>query len=241
MKYIITILITFNSLQAIGQIYGYNNSRKQTFISSSSATLRIQPDQVVLSLGIESRGKDLLTTKNENHKKLSASIKYCQDNGIPDKYIQTDYIRIYPNYHTSHSINIDYYSVSQSFSIILDDLGKYEQILTDLLTLGINKVNNIEFRTTQLKENRYKVRKMAIDAAKEKAKFLASEIGIELGEIINISESTQNPVNSFSRHNYANISQNVLQYDSGEIEDSTLAIGMLSLKANVTLTYEIKE
>ena len=241
MKYILTLMIGILSLQAFGQIYGHNNSGKQTFRSSGDAILRIQPDQVVLSLGIESRGKDLILTKKENHDRLSASLKYCQDNGIPDKYIQTDYIRIKPHYEYSSSVNIDFYSVSQSFSIIIDDLTKYEQFLTDLLSLGINKVNNIEFRTTQLKENRYKVRKMAIEAAKEKAKFLSNEIGIELGQIINIGESTQNPVNSFSRSNYANVSQNVYQYDTGGIEDSTLAIGMLSLKANATLTYEIKE
>lgn len=241
MKNILTTMLCILSLQAFGQIYGYNNSGGQTFRSSGDAILRIQPDQVVLSLGIESRGKNLLETKKENHDRLSASIKYCQNNGIPDKYIQTDYIRINPHYDYGSNVSIDYYSVSQSFSIIIDDLNKYEIFLTDLLSLGINKVNNIEFRTTQLKENRYKVRKMAIEAAKEKAEFLSNEIGIELGQIINISESTQNPVNSFSRSNYANVSQNVVQFNSGGIEDSTLAIGMLSLKANATLTYEIKE
>jgi len=241
MKYILTILISIYSLQTFGQVYGYNKSGKQTFVSSGDAILRIQPDQVVLSLGIESRGIDLIEAKKENHETLSASIEYCQNNGIPDKYIQTDYIRINPHY-IYGGVNIDYYSVSQSFSIIIDDLEKYEKFLTDLLSLGINRVNNIEFRTTKkLKENRYKVRKMAIEAAKENAKFLANEIGIELGKIINIKEYTQNPVNSFSRNNYANVAQNMVQYNSGGMDDSTLAIGMLSLKANATLTYEIKE
>ena len=102
-------------------------------------------------------------------------------------------------------------------------------------------MNNVEFRTTNLKENRYKVRKMAIEAAKEKAEFLTNEIGIKLGKIVNIGETVNNPANSFSRNNYANVSQNVVQFDTGGTEDSTLALGMLSLKVTVNLTYEIVE
>lgn len=222
-------------------MYGYNNSDKQIFRTSGDAILRIQPNQVVLSLGVELIGKDLVPTKEENSQILSAAIKYCKNNGIPDKYIQSDYVRINPHYDYLSDRKIDYYSVSQKFSVVIEDLEKYEQFLTDLLNLGINKVNNIEFRTTELKDNRYKVRKMAIEAAKEKAEFMASEVGIKLGKIINISEYSQNPVNSFSRSNYANISQNVVQQNAGGSNNSTLAIGMLSLKANVSLTFEIIE
>ena len=241
MKYLIASLFALTSFSLSAQMYPYNPNNKQIFRSSGDAILRIQPDQVVLSLGVESRGKDLIKTKDETYKKLSASIKYCKEQGIPDKYIQTDFIRINPHYDYGSDVIIDYYSVTQKFSIIIEDLDKYETLLTELLNLGINKVNNIEFRTTKLKENRYKVRKMAIEAAKEKAKFLADEIDIKLGKIINISESTNNPVNSFSRSNYANISQNIVQSDGGGFDGSTLAIGMLSLKANVNLTYELIE
>jgi len=239
MKYLLILIITLSSNFVFGQFYG--NSDTKIFRSSGDAILRIQPDQVVLSLGVESRGKELIQTKEKNYKIQNDAISYCKSQGIPDKYIQTDFVRINPHYSYGNDVIIDYYSVVQSVSIIIEDLEKYEQILTDLLNIGVNKVNNIEFRTTNLKENRYKVRKMAIKAAKEKADFLTSEIGIKLGKIINIGETVNNPTNSFSRSNYANISQNIVQSNTGGIENSTLAIGMLSLKATVNLTYEIEE
>jgi len=239
MKYLLILLITLSSNLAFGQLYG--NSNDKIFQSSGDAILRIAPDQVVLSLGVETRGKELIQTKEINYKIQSEAINYCKRQGIPDKYIQTDYVRINPRYNYNNDVIIDYYSVVQSISIIIEDMEKYEQILTDLLNIGINKVNNVEFRTTNLKENRYKVRKMAIEAAKEKAEFLTNEIGIKLGKIVNIGETVNNPVNLFSRNNYANVSQNVVQFDTGGAEDSTLALGMLSLKATVNLTYEIVE
>lgn len=150
-------------------------------------------------------------------------------------------MRIDPRYDYGGNVSIDYYSVVQKISIIIEDLETYEQILTSLLEIGINKVENIQFRTTNLKESRMKVRKMAIATAKEKAEFLTSEIGIKLGQIINIGETVHNPINSFSSRNYANVSQNVVQLDTGGIDDSALAIGMLSVKATVNLVYEITE
>lgn len=241
MRILFTILVGLFSFQAIGQVYGLPNSTKRYFTSSGDAILRIQPDQVVLSLGVESRSKDLLVAKKDNYKRLSASIKYCKDNGIPDKFIQTDYIQINPHYNYNNDINVEYYSVSQSFSIIIEDIEKYEEFLTSLLELGINKVKNIEFRTSQLKEHRQRVRKMAIAAAKEKAEFLTNEIGIELDKTVNIKESTRNPVNSFGNRNYANNVQNVVRYNSEDMDGSSLAVGMLSLRSEVTLTFEVKD
>ncbi len=239
MKYLFLLVFLIPFQDCLGQYYG--NTGQRVFSSSGDAILRIQPDQVVLSLGVESRGNALVTTKNKNYEIMQEAIKFCRKEGVAEKYIQTDYIRINPRYNYGNDVTIDYYTVVQSISIIIEDLTNYERILTELLNLGINKVDNIEFRTTKIKENRYKVRKMAIEAAKEKAKFLTEEVGIQLGEIINIGEMVNNPVNSFSRSNYANVSQNVVQNNNSGAENGTLSIGMLSLKATVTLTYNILE
>lgn len=238
MKYKLLFILILYSQLCFGQFYGSPN--EEFFRVSGDAILRIEPDQVVFSLGVQSRGEDLPFTKKENYAIISRAIKYCKEQGISEKYIQTDYLSIKPFYDHGYDLKVDGFEVKQSLTIILEDLNKYEKILTDLLNLGINIVENIDFRTTKLKENRYKVRSMAIEAAKEKAIFLTEQVDIELEEIINITESTQNPIPSFNRYNYANISQNIVQNYHGETGDSPLAIGMLSLKANVSLTYRIK-
>ena len=225
--------------------FGYGqlnyNTNEKTFSASGDAILRVKPDQVVISLGAESRGKDLLSTKEKNHKIINQVIAYCKKQGIKENYIQTDYIKIHPSYQTDEEDQVHFYTVHQSLSIVLDDVTKYEEILTNVLKFGINRVENIEFRTTKLRESRDKVRKMAITAAKQKAEFLSGEVGLKLGKIVNINESVQNPMNSFSMSNYANISQNVAQDVIGDSQGETLSVGLLSLKAYVTLTYDLTE
>lgn len=216
-----------------------NTTPPKTFQTSSDAILRVQPDQVVLSLGVENRGKELVATKIANAAIIKKAIAYCKQQGIPEKYIQTDYVRINPHFQYRNEVSLDYYSVSQVFSVVISDLEAYEGLLTELLKMGVNKVNSIEFRTTKLKEYRYQVRKMAIESAKEKAAFLSGEVGIKLGPIVNISETTNLPMNAFSRSNFANFSQNMMQTNSGAGDIGSLSVGLLSLKATITLTYAI--
>lgn len=236
-----TLLFVFIISFQIVNAQVYMETSNNLFRVSGDAILRVPPNQVVLSLGVESRGKALAPTKQKNADIMQKAMGFCKKEGVPEKYIQTDYIRINPHYEYRNEVTIDYYSVNQSISVVIDDLDKYELILTELLNIGINQVNDIEFRTTELKEHRFKVRKMAIEAAKEKAEFLTKEVEIELDKIINIEESTNNPVNSFSRSNYANLSQNIVQNTTAGIDGSSLSVGLLSLKATITLTYSLKE
>lgn len=236
MKKMLVVFALLVSYSGFSQFYGGIKENKMTV--SGDAILRVVPDQVVFNLGVILKGEDLLEIKNDNYKRMEKVINYCKDRGIPQNHIQTDQIYISPSYHSHNNYEIEYYTVSQSISIVLENLDIYDQLLTSLLGMGINKVNHVEFRAKDIKDYRYQVRKMAIEAAKEKAEFLSQEVGIKIGDIINIGESVQNPSNSFGRHNYANYSQNVAQLGGGQNGDS-LSVGMLSFKASVTLVYDI--
>lgn len=237
MKYLLTLLFL---IPIVGFSQYQFEGNEKTFSVSGDAILRIQPNQVILTFGVEDRGKNLIQTKDKNQQTLRKAVEYCKKQGIKENYIQTDYVMISPHYSYNDEINVDYYTVNQTFNVILNDLSKYENLVTELLNIGINQVKNVEFRSTNLKENRYKVRKMAIDAAKEKANFLSTETGIQLGKIINIYESTYNPVSSFSTANYANISQNSIDVNNESSENNALSAGMISLKASVNLIYDLK-
>ena len=240
MKYIALLITCFFGFNSFGQQNVQGNSSQ--FTVTADAILRVKPDQVVLKLGVESRGEDLKATKDENYSIIESAIKFCKEKGIQEKYLQTDYVRIQPYYrYNKDETQPEYYDVEQSLNIVLEDLDRYDELLTGLLKLGVNKVSSIDFRTTKMKESRYEARRMAIAAAKEKADFLAGEVDLELGRIINLSEYSPSAFNSLRSNVYANAIQNVAEAYDGESMDNTLSVGMISVKASVTLTYELEE
>lgn len=234
MNYLNVLMVSFLCFTGLAQ---NDTKMEKEFQVQGEAVVRVQPDQVVLQLGVESRGEDLVATKKENSNIIAKAVSFCKEKGILEKHLQTDYIRINPRYNYNKDSTLEFYSVDQSLSVTIEKLDTYEEILTELLKIGINKVTNINFRTTELKENRMKARKLAVAAAKEKAEFLANEVGLELGAISNVSEYS---ASTYSGLRGQAISQNVVQNVNSASDFEGISVGMIPISASVTLTYRIK-
>ncbi|MHC6203796.1 SIMPL domain-containing protein [Breznakiellaceae bacterium SP9] len=215
-------------------------TEQQLFTVQADAVIRVKPDKVVLSLGAYSRGAHLITAKTANFDIIKRSFDIVKGMGIPEKNIATDYVMIdtqYRNYEDTEPL----YSVYQTVSITLEDVSKYDELITQLLNAGINQINSIDFQTTNLKEHRNAARRLAIAAAKERAALLAEEAGFQLGKVVNLRENTYYSPYSSRRGGLSNVSQNMEQSTGGGGDDSeTLAPGMISIKADITLIYQIQ-
>ena len=129
----------------------------------------------------------------------------------------------------------------QSLTITINDISKYDKILTEAIDAGINRIYNIEFQTDDLKKHRFEARALAIAAAKEKAEFLAREAGFQLGKIKNLSERTNDFYWRPRDNDRGGMSQNMVQaYDGNAGESDTLAPGMISIRSEITLFYEVE-
>jgi len=226
-------------------------SEKQIFSVSADAIVKVAPDKVVLNIGAETIGSKLNDIKETNFNIIKNTISILKKNGIADKHIATDYVNIdtwyEDKFYSERHKNIRF-TVRQSLSVIIIDISKYDKILTDVINAGINQVHSIEFQTSELKKHRYEARSLAIEAAKEKAEFLAQKSGIKLGNIINLEEYTNDY--SYYRNDRRMMSQSQFMSQSNfMIEDventsndlETLAPGMISIKSNVKLYYNVIE
>jgi uncharacterized protein len=215
---------------------------------TGSAEVKVVPDEVIMLLGIETSDRDLLTAKKENDTRIQRVIRVLTENGVETKYIQTDYLHIEPRYQNTYEQQTFLgYWVRKSVSLTLKDVSKFETILTGVLEAGTNYVQRIEFRTTELRKHRDTARSLAIRAAKEKAEALAAEVGLKVTQAINISEGNSgwySPYGSWWGGGYGGPSQNVVQNtagasDSAGDENSSLALGQISVSAQVTVTFKL--
>ena len=121
--------------------------------------------------------------------------------------------------------------------------------MTGLLTNGVNFIDNVDFRTTQLRKLRDHARLMAVRAAKEKAKALTDELGVKLGRPYNVN-ATDNSVYLGSSSRYLNSSigannfvQNVSVSSGGGASDNAsdaFAVGQISVTATVNVSFLIE-
>jgi uncharacterized protein YggE len=242
------VLVTLFSIQA-QQIQSFDDRPKITV--SGESVVKVQPDQIVITFGIETWDKNIMTAKQENNEIMKKAIIVIRESGMQDKDIQTDYLSIEPRYDNNYEKkNFIGYFVRNTFVVNLSEPDKVEDLVTGVLHSGVNYIHNINFQTTEFKKYREQARELALNAAKEKAEKMAGTLNQTIGDPIQINEgyggsnwwyySSWNSWGYGSRTNY--MSQNVMQNiesGAGEISE-TIALGKISIKANVSVTFELK-
>ena len=217
---------------------------------NGEAVVKVQPDQIIITFGIETWDKNIMAAKQENNEILKRAVVLIKESGIPDKNIQTDYLSIEPRYGDNYEKrNFIGYFVRNTFVVTVAEPDKIENLVTGILQSGVNYIHSINFQTTEFKKYREQARELALNAAKEKAEKMAGTLGQLIGNPIQISEgyggsnwyySSWNGWGYGSRSNY--MSQNVMQNiegGTGEISE-TIALGKISIKANVNVVFELK-
>jgi uncharacterized protein len=197
-----------------------------------TSEINVAPNQVVLSLGVESRDKDLGVAKSQNDARLKKVFGLARDAGIESKDIETSTLRMGANYSDEKVPKFLGYEVSQTTTITLRDLSKYEPLMTKLLEAGINRVNGINFGVSETRKYRDEARSKAIRAAKEKAVAMAADLGQTVGKPWDISEeggwnSYQYAANSFSTEK------------TRETDESTIAPGQLTIRASIKVSFQL--
>jgi uncharacterized protein YggE len=215
---------------------------------TGDAEVRVVPDEVVLTLGIETWDKDLHVAKDQNDRIVADVLALASEYGIDSQHVQTDYVSIEPRYRNGYYEESDFigYFVRKSVVITLRDLHKFEALLTDALEAGVNYVQGIQFRTTELREHRDEARALAIQAAQEKAVALAEELGQRVGAPHTIQEGQSGWWSGYnawwgSRWGGA-MAQNVIQELGGGAlaGEGSLAPGQISVNARVSVTFELQ-
>ncbi len=80
------------------------------------------------------------------------------------------------------------YKAKIGITVVLRDLDRVEEIMMGLVDAGVNEISSTTFQTSKLKELRAQVRKMAVEAAREKAALYAAASNVTLGRVIHIED-----------------------------------------------------
>jgi uncharacterized protein YggE len=235
---------------------------------SGSAEVKVAPDEVDLNVGVDTRNESLDEAKQQNDKSISQALDFLKKSGVKDKDVQTDYISVEPVFDPNADIDPStgrplprhdrikaatqpaYYIVRKSIGIKLSDVSSFDTVLTGLLNNGVNYVQGIDFRTSELRKFKDKARSMAIQAAKEKAEAMATELGVKVGKPLGISVNDWGGSSSWSRGGWGYGGgggggggyQNATQNAGGGSGDNgaTFAVGQISVSASVNVSFLIQ-
>lgn len=233
---------------------------------AGEATVFATPDKIVIQFGVETQDKSMLVAKQKNNDIVAKVFAAIKASGVKDRDIQTQYLYAEPRWAESAPVQQQYqappplapsaeqdskerrrflgYFVKNTIAVTVKDAAKIDKVIADVLAAGATNIYGVGFESSELKTHREKARELALKAAREKAMKMAAVLDQTIGPPIEITESGSWSSDPFSAgmgiNDCYNAQVSVASPAIRAAETTTIALGKLSIRATVQVTFELK-
>lgn len=224
MKTIASLILLFSIPMMHAQ-----NFPKSTVDVSGEGTVKVIPDEAMVSVQVEHSGNEARTVQAKTDASISEVLQFLKKQGIAEKDIKTQHIRLNKNY--DYQTKTYHYVANQSLEIHLRDLKNYTSVMNGLLDTGINRISGISFNASNRSDLEREAQVKAILNAKEKAERYATALGQKIGKAIHISEFQPQ------------VSPGPMLRSAMAIEDSaagpSVAPGEMEIRVRINVSFEL--
>jgi uncharacterized protein YggE len=200
--------------------------------TTGTAEVRVTPDRAVIQIGVERQSATAKGAKaivDSTSRKILAALKAS---GIEDKDIQTAYLDLQPTSYYRKNVRITNFTASQALSLTVRELSKMDNVMDAVMSAGANRIDGIQYESSELRRFRDQARDEATQAAKEKAVALAQALGNQVGNTHSIEEDQQ--WNSFGVAANA-----VVESGATRSKGPSTAPGQLTVTASVIVSFDL--
>ena len=124
------------------------------------------------------------------------------------------------------------YNARQTLSFTLTRLEKYDELMLNLIDLGINGVGQVHFINSEAEKYEEILMRQAVQDARKKAVILTSELGQEVGRAVVISDR-------YVSSPYPRM-EAMMSYDSKSAGGPSVVPGNLEITKTVNIQFELK-
>tara|TARA_B100002051_G_scaffold276792_2_gene328196 strand:+ start:4689 stop:5483 length:795 start_codon:yes stop_codon:yes gene_type:complete len=205
------------------------------------------PDIGQFSFSVNAEGKDAAMAQEESGTKINDIIAYLKEQGIDEKDIKTQNYNLYPKwtYQQPETCPIgsycpgervqDGFEVTQSVSVKVRDTDKAGAIIAGVGERGATNISSLNFTIDDVDALREEARELAIEDAKDKAKILADQLGVDIVRLSGFYEGGD----FYDPFFYEARAMSMDMEESG-FGGADLPMGEESTTVSVELIYEVK-
>ena len=208
----------------------------RTIEVSGTGEVTLEPDIATFAIQVSEKGETTKEAQREANGKMSVLLSTLRANGIAEKDLKTTAITLRPSYiWVENKQVLDGQVAAQSLSVTVRDLAKLGSIIDELATVSNISLNSIVLDKEDKREGMEEARRLAVANARAKADLYAREAGMEVSNVVTISEysSVSNPYNPRMK---------VMAMASEAAYDMATEIpaGTLTLTATLSVVFEMR-
>jgi hypothetical protein len=235
---LVPILVLALVLSACGSAAPAGQAAPRTLNVSGTGTVTLTPDIAYIFIGVHTEDPEIATAVDKNNTQAQAVVDALRGMGIAAVDIQTSNFSVWSSQQYDPSTGMYtgiIYMVDNTVYVTVRDLATLPAVLDAAIAAGANNINSVQFdvadKTAALAEARQKAMENAASLAGE----LATNAGVELGDIQNISYSEYLPT--------AYYGYGMGGGGGGGAEGAAsapISPGQMQLTVTISVTYEIK-
>lgn len=169
-------------------------NKSDLFTVSAEGTVFAKPDVAQVNLGFTANGSTVGQVQNQANQTINRISEDIKRLGIPESDIKTTNYNLRPDYNfNSGQQKVTGYVVSVNLLVKVRDFNKINNVIDTATADGANEVGGLNFTLDDAGKYQAEARRQAIEKAKQKANEIASQAGINLGRIVNVSENSNGP------------------------------------------------
>lgn len=215
---------------AKGTSYSSDQNPGSSGISvSGQGSVSLKPDVAYIVLGVETQNVDFGKSRQANNEVMAKVIAAIKGFGVGEDDITTTNFSIYPIYDDKQKITG--YRVSNTVNVKVKNLDKLGDVITAATAAGANTSYGINFDILDRTAAYNEALAEAMSSAKARADLMAKALGVTLGKVLTVSESSGYSGPVFARGESA--------MDSAKAIGVPTASGQMDVTASVSVVYEI--
>jgi uncharacterized protein YggE len=198
---------------------------------SGTAEREVTPDIINVSVSLQEYldGKKKVTI-DQLENQLENAVK---DAGIPKEDFTVSNVSAWNN--TWNKKKTPDFLASKQYAIKFHDLNKYNQILNKIDPKGIQSTNIDSYDYSKIEDLKRELKIKALQAAKEKASYLAGSINDKVGDAISITEVDNGNYNAPRPMMFKTMAANA----NAETAESDITFKTIKLSFQVNAVFEI--
>lgn len=203
-----------------------------TITVSGSAFVTLKADYAQVSVGVSTSAATVDEASTKNTAAIHAVIAALKEAGVKEEDIATSNYSVHAEYDYSSfgGEKLTGYNVSNQLNVIIRDMEHIGATLDKATAAGANTIHSIQFLSTQADAAQDEAIAYAVQDAMNRAGLLAKAAGLQLGNIVSISDSTS------GFYGQARTYKSTLDAAAG----NSILPDDASVSASVTIVFELK-
>lgn len=229
------LILVLRPVAAPAQPQHASADRKTIEISATEKVL-VAADIATVKIGYQNLSATKDSAYAENTRTANKIIQAILDTGVPKEAIETESLKLEQEQerYGAKSEPVKYVALQEWQ--IHSSASEAQKIVDIAVTAGANQIENVEWSVKDPDELEAKAYAAALNRAKNLAEQTASHMGLKLGEIISIGNSTSRFDREFWRRDGAAMYRMAA---APKLAMLKLQPGMVEREASVTITYAV--